>query len=83
MDSSEVVYRKIVINFISEWIKQKLENILWKGTSDMVEYCWSKLRITSSEEEPLMGSPQILVVGVSNLCVLGCALESWDVVVDQ
>lgn len=42
----------------------------------MVEYCWPKLKVTSAEEEPLMGTPQILVVGVSNLCILGCALES-------
>lgn len=59
-------------------IKQKLENILWKGDvkSDMVENYWSKQRVPSSEEEPVMESAQILVVGVSNFCVWGCALDS-------
>lgn len=36
-----------------------------------------KERVTSSEEETVM---EILVVGVSNLCVLGCALDTWDLV---
>lgn len=42
----------------------------------MAEYCWAKLRVTSFEEKPLMESAQILVVGVSNLCLLDCALDS-------
>lgn len=81
MDLSEVC-REIVINFISGWKQQKLEHILWKGDIKpyMAEYCGSKVRVTSSEKKPLMESAQILGAGVFNLCVLGCALDSWDLV---
>lgn len=62
---------------------QKLENILWRGNteSDKVGNSWAKLRVSSSDKESLIESAQILVVGVSHLCVLGRILDGRDLLV--
>lgn len=66
-----------------------MENILWRGNTESVkvESSWAKLRVNSSDftlysdGESLIESAHILVVGVSNLCVLGRILDGRDLLV--